>query len=49
MMPDLLRKGMSMFHPRLCALSLVFFLAVILAACGQTGDLYLPEDNPKKK
>ncbi|MCY4642436.1 MAG: lipoprotein [Gammaproteobacteria bacterium] len=38
-----------MSHPRLCVFVLVFSLVVTLAACGQTGDLYLPEDNPKQK
>lgn len=30
-------------------LALVIFFAVVVTGCGQTGDLYLPEDNPEQK
>lgn len=38
-----------MSHPRLYVLVLMFFFVAAIAACGQTGDLTLPEDDPKQE
>lgn len=38
-----------MLHPRVYAFILMLSLAAALAGCGQTGDLYLPDDNPRQK
>lgn len=38
-----------MSHPRLYIFILMFSFVAAIAACGQTGDLYLPENDPKQK
>ena len=38
-----------MLQPRLYVFILMFSFLVAVAGCGQTGDLYLPEDVPKQK
>jgi predicted small lipoprotein YifL len=34
---------------KLYLFAMLIFLAFAVAACGQTGDLYLPEEDPKQK
>ena len=38
-----------MLRFKLYLLSLVIFIAGSVASCGQTGDLYLPEDEPEEE
>ena len=38
-----------MSQPRLFVFILMLSFLAVLAGCGQTGDLYLPEDIPKQK
>ncbi|MCY4421336.1 MAG: lipoprotein [Gammaproteobacteria bacterium] len=38
-----------MSQSRLLVLILMLSFLTALAGCGQTGDLYLPEDTPKEK
>ena len=42
-------RGAFVLQPRLCFFILMFSLLAALSGCGQTGDLYLPEDVPKQK
>ena len=38
-----------MSNLKLHLLAIGILLLISLAGCGQTGDLYLPEDDPKQK
>jgi len=37
-----------MLHLKQYFLAILVSSALLIAACGQTGDLYLPEDEPEK-
>lgn len=42
-------RGAFVLQPRLYVFILMLSFLAALAGCGQTGDLYLPEDVPKQK